>query len=179
MSNQIILWGMLILPWLTLFLMPGEDRKRWMPAALFVMVANTLIIETGVTWQVWETRENLYPLSEMISYVYGALPIGAMWILKYTYGRFWLYSAVQIAGGLILIFLVHPLLHQRGIFVWLDENALSGIGAFATTFIHLISVYLYQMWQEGIFVRLESTNLRDNYYPVLAKPLSKDEEDKE
>lgn len=179
MSNQIILWGMLILPWLTLMVMPRQDIKRWMPAALFVMVANTLIIEAGVTWKVWQTQENIYPLNEMISYVYGALPIGAMWILKYTYGRFWLYSLMQIAGGLVLIFLVQPLLHQRGIFVWLNENALSGVGAFAITVVHLISVYLYQMWQEGIFVRPEKTNSWAKLLPALAKPLSKDEEDNE
>lgn len=72
-----------------------------------------------------------------------------------------------------------PLFHQRGIFVWLNENALSGIGAFATTVAHLISVYLCQMWQEGIFVRPERTNSWEKFLPVLAKPLSRDEKDKE
>ncbi|MDR3590460.1 MAG: hypothetical protein P4N41_12475 [Negativicutes bacterium] len=177
MSNQVILWGMLILPWLTLFFMPKEDIKRWMPAALFVMVTNTLIVETGVTWKVWETHENVYPLNEMISFVYGALPVGAMWILKYTYGRFWLYTAVQIMGGLVLILFVQPMLHRRGIFVWLDEKALGGIGAFATTVVHLISVYLYQMWQEGIFVRVKSTGFLPELQPAAAKPLSKEHDD--
>lgn len=178
MSNQVILWSMLILPWLTLFFMPKEDIKRWMPAALFVMVTNTLIVDVGVNWKVWETRENVYPLSEMISFVYGALPIGAMWILKYTYGRFWLYAAVQTAGGLVLILLVQPLLHRRGIFVYLDENALAGIGAFVTTVVHYISVYLYQMWQDGILIRSKRTGLSANVQPAAAKPLDKDEQDK-
>jgi hypothetical protein len=141
------------------------------------MVTNTLIIEAGVTWKIWETHENVYPLNEMISFVYGTLPIGAMWILKYTYGRFWLYTAVQIVGGLVLILLVQPLLHHRGIFVWLDENALGGIGAFSTTVVHLISVYLYQMWQEGIFVRSESASFLPGLQPAAAKPLDQEEQD--
>ncbi|GMA98413.1 hypothetical protein [Pelosinus sp. IPA-1] len=178
MSNQIILWSMLILPWLTLFFMPREEIKRWMPAALFVIVTNTLIVDVGVTWKVWETRENVYPLSEMISFVYGALPIGAMWILKYTYGRFWSYAIVQIIGSLLLILLVQPLLHRRGIFVWLDENALAGIGAFTTTVVHLISVYIYQMWQDGILFSSERINISPNLQPTAAKPLDKNEQDK-
>jgi uncharacterized membrane protein len=177
-SNQVILWSMLILPWVTLFFMPREDIKRWMPAALFVMVTNTLIVDAGVTWKIWETHENAYPLNEMISFVYGALPIGAMWILKYTYGRFLLYSAVQIACSLVLILLVQPLLHRRGIFVWIDENALGGIGAFTTTFVHFILVYIYQMWQEAIFVHSQRSSYSPNLQPAAAKPLDQDEQDK-
>jgi hypothetical protein len=177
-SNQVILWSMLILPWLTLFFMPRADIKRWMPAALFVIVTNTLIVEAGVTWRIWETHENIYPLNEMISFVYGALPIGAMWILKYTYGRFWLYAATQIAGSLVLILLVQPILHRRGIFVWIDENALAGIGAFTTTVVHFIFVYIYQMWQEGIFVHSEQTRSSLALQPAAAKPLEQNEKDK-
>jgi hypothetical protein len=178
MSNQTILWGMLILPWLTLLFMPKEDIKRWMPAALFVVVSNTLIIEVGIAWQIFETRENVYPLSEMISYVYGALPVGSMWILKYTYGRFWLYAAIQTIGSFVLILLVQPLLHRRGIFVWIDETDLAGIGAFMTTVVHFIAVYLYQMWQEGIFLRSEIPSFSANVHPALAKPLPKERGDK-
>jgi len=110
MSNKAILWSMLVPPWLTLFFMKRQEIKRWIPAALFVMVTNTIIVEVGVTWHIWETHENAYPLSEMISYIYGVLPVGAMWILKYTYGRFWLYAAVQLAGSLVLVLVVQRLL---------------------------------------------------------------------
>jgi hypothetical protein len=169
---------MLFLPWLTLFLMSKEDIKRWMPAALFVIATNTLIIDAGVTLKLWETRENVYPLSEMISYVYGALPVGAMWILKYTYGRFLLYAAAQIMGSLVLIFLVQPLLHRREIFVWLDKDMFAGIGAFTITLVHFISVYLYQMWQESVFVRSGRTEFSANLHPAVAKPLPKEQGEK-
>ncbi len=178
MSNQTFLWGMLILPWLTLFFMPKTDIKKWMPAALFVIATNTIIIDAGVTLKLWETRENIYPLNEMISYVYGALPIGAMWILKYTYGRFWLYTAVQIMGSFVLIFWVQPLLHRREIFVWLDNDMFAGFGAFAITVIHLLSVYLYQMWQESVFVHSERPVSASHLQPVMAKPLPEEQSEK-
>ncbi len=174
MSNQAILWSMLILPWLTLFFMPKKDIKRWMPAALFVIATSTIIIDAGVTWKIWETRENTYPLNEMLSYTYGTLPVGAMWILRFTYGRFWWYAAVQTVFSLVLILLVQPLLHRRGIFVWVDSDALAGIGAFTTTVVHFLSLYLYQMWQDGIFVRSEKASFSADLQPAAAKPLPKD-----
>ncbi len=177
MSNQVIVWSMLILPWLTLFFMPREDIKKWMPAVLFVMVTNTIIVDVGVTLKIWETRENIYPFNEMISFVYGALPIGSMWILKYTYGRFWLYTVAQIIGSFVLILLVQPWLHRRGIFVWIDENDLAGIGAFSTTLAQLILVYIYQAWQESVFVHFKQSNLSSNLQPAAAKPLDQNDQD--
>jgi hypothetical protein len=168
---------MLIVPWITLFFMPKEEIKRWMPAALFVMVTNTIIVDVGVTWKVWETHQNVYPLSEMISFVYGALPIGAMWILKFTYGRFWLYAVVQVIFSLVFILLVQPFLHRRGIFVWVDADALAGIGAFTTTVVHLISLYLYQMWQDEALVAAERSTVSSKLQPAAAKPLGQDEQD--
>lgn len=178
MSNQTILWGMLFLPWLTLFLMPKKDIKRWMPAALFVIVTNTIIIDAGVTFKLWETRENIFPLNEMISYVYGALPVGSMWILKYTYGRFLWYTAAQIIGSFVLIFLVQPLLHRREIFVWLNQDMFAGFGAFVLTVIHLIAVYLYQRWQESVFVPAERTESSPHLQPAAARPLPEEQAEK-
>ena len=175
MSNQAIVWSMLIPPWLTLFFMKREEIKRWMPAALFVMVTTTIIHEVGFTWGIWETYENTYPLGHMISFTYGALPVGSMWILKYTYGRFWLYTAVQLGGSLMLVFVVQPWLHIRGIFVYIDHNnVLAGIGAFSTTVVHFLLVYLYQMWQDEGLVLPERKRFSENLQPAVAKPLPHD-----
>ncbi|WP_021167554.1 hypothetical protein SOV_18100 [Sporomusa ovata DSM 2662] len=171
MTNQVIVWSMLIPPWLTLFFMKRQEIKRWMPAALFVIVTTTIIHEVGFTWGIWETHENTYPLGHMISFTYGALPVGAMWILKYTYGRFWLYAAVQLVGSLTLVLLVQPWLHIRGIFVYIDQNnALAGIGAFSTTLGHFLLVYLYQMWQDEGLVLSKRKSSSISLQPAATKP---------
>jgi hypothetical protein len=36
-TNQVMLWGMLIVPLLTLFFMPREDLKRFMPVAFLAI----------------------------------------------------------------------------------------------------------------------------------------------
>lgn len=180
MSNQVIVWSMLIPPWLTLFFMKREEIKRWMPAALFVIVTTTIIHEVGFTWGIWETIENTYPLGHMISFTYGALPVGAMWILKYTYGRFWLYTAVQLGGSIILVYVIQPWLHIRGIFVYIDHNnALAGIGAFSTTVIHLLSVYLFQMWQDEVLILPNQKYNHQTFQPAIAKPMPDDSQNDE
>lgn len=153
MNNQVILWSMLILPWLTLFFMKKEDIKRWMPLALFTMVTGTIIIDSGVGLGIFEIRENTYPLKEIISYNYGVLPVVTMWIFKYTYGRFWLCAVIELIFSVGFIRIIHPWLHRRGILVWTDPAAIGGLGAFVTTVVHFVSIYVYQMWQEGIFAR--------------------------
>lgn len=176
MSNQAALWSMLVLPWLTLAFMKREEIKKWMPAALFVMVTSTLIIEAGITFKLWETHETTFPLNEMISYVYGTLPVGAMWILKYTYGRFWLYATVQVVGSLVLILLVQPWLHNRDSFVYVNPNNLAGMGPFAITVVHLLLVYFYQMWQEEVLVTAETSGSTAALQPAAAKPVQEEEE---
>ena len=48
MRNQVILWGMLIIPWLSLFLMLGKDVKRFMPAKLFTTLLCIISCEVGI-----------------------------------------------------------------------------------------------------------------------------------
>jgi hypothetical protein len=47
MSNQVLLWSMLILPWLTLFFMSTENIKKWTPVALFSALTSVLAVELG------------------------------------------------------------------------------------------------------------------------------------
>lgn len=96
MSNQAILWSMLILPWLTLFLMKKEDIKRFMPVALFTAVTQAIIVEVGITLGfLGGGRETLFPLNQMPTFTYGAISVFTMWIFKFTYERFGLYIAVN------------------------------------------------------------------------------------
>lgn len=131
--------------------MDKNEIKRWMPMAVFTMVTNTLIIDSGVGLNIFQIRENIFPLNEMISYNYGLLPVGTIWIFKYTYRKFWLCSIVEIIFSLVFIRLLHPFLHNRGILVWTNPESIGGIGAFTVTIIHYLIIYIYQMWQGKIF----------------------------
>lgn len=175
MNNQVILWSMLILPWLTLFFMKKEDIKRYMPAALFAAITSIAIIEAGETLKWWAIKETVYPLHN-ISYVYGMIPVLTMWLFRFTYGRFWLYMAIDSILNLGFTYLVLGYyLSNRGIFEYI------GITPFQTFLIvtaHGILLYAYQIWQVGVFVRPDRTSFSTNLQPAAPKPLNQDEQDR-
>ncbi|WP_371370982.1 hypothetical protein [Sporomusa aerivorans] len=166
MSNQVILWAML-LPWLTLFFMDREDIKRFMPMALLTAVTGAIIVEAGITLQLWGVRETLYPLNQIPPYIYGAVPAFTIWIFKLTYGRFGLYVATNAVVDLGFAYIVLPWLVTRGIFEFLSSSLL----VYLINIGHEFALYGYQMWQEGIFTRSEKSTYAANLQPVAAKPL--------
>lgn len=168
MTNQVILWSLLIVPWLSLFFMRKEDIKRWMPAALFTIVTSTIITDAGVALKMWVINENVFFLNEMVPVVYGPFPVLTLWILKFTYGRFWLYALTQIIASAFFNLILQPWLGRRGI--WVPVNATLFLASLPSI-PHFASIYLYQMWQEGVFVRSQSNSYLTNLQPAAAKPM--------
>lgn len=91
MNNQIIIWSLFIIPWLSFLLMNKTDVKRLMPVALFSALTSGIIFELGVTAGLWNNLQAPYPLALVQPYNYGANAAIAAWVLRFTYGRFWIY----------------------------------------------------------------------------------------
>lgn len=171
-SNQVILWGGLIVPWLTLFFMPKEDIKRYIAVGFLATILCIVVIETGISYAWWTIRETTYPFVVIPTYTYGLFPVVSMWLFKYTYGRFGLYLAVDTVLNIVFAFAVLPWLGSRGI---LDFDA----GLIAFIFVSVISIIMYgfQIWQEGVFARSERSCTSPNLQPAAAKPLDQNGED--
>jgi len=170
MNNQVILWAMLILPWLTLFFMKKEDIRRFMPLALFTMVVTSIVIEAGITLGLWNIRETTYPLNQTISYVYGFAPVVAVWIFKFTYNKFWIYIAADTVFNLIFGFLFTPWLASRGI----KDLLTSRFSVFLIVTGLAVLLYLYQMWQENAWA--EKRVAAYEVQPALKRPPQEDEQ---
>ncbi|WP_021170635.1 hypothetical protein SOV_27560 [Sporomusa ovata DSM 2662] len=102
MSNQVILWGTLILPWLSLLFMPKKDIKRYISVGLLSTILCIIVIETGIRYAWWAIRETTFPFAVIPTYAYGLFPVFPMWLLKYTYGRFSLYLTVDTILNIVL-----------------------------------------------------------------------------
>lgn len=148
MSNQLILWSMFVVPWLTLLLMKKEDVKRLMPVGLLSALTSVIIHETGLTFNWWIALETAYPL-QLMPYLIGLNPVLTMWVLKFTFRKFWWYLAVEIVlnAGFNIIFLGW-LLSTLGI---LKTNQNPFIGICLTTS-HGMALYAYQLWQDGALI---------------------------
>lgn len=170
MSNQVILWSAIILPWFTLFFMRREDIKRFMPVGLFSALMSIIVVEVGENLGWFIFGETAYPL-ETPAYIFGLNIITTMWLFYFTYGRFWTYLAIDAVLNFGFIYLFHVyilgsmgIFREVGITPW--ENAL------ITTAFGILT-YGYQVWQEGALKRVEGT--RTHIQPVLAKQLPKDQ----
>jgi hypothetical protein len=96
--------------------MKKEDVKRYIPAALFSIVISTIVVDAGVRFGFWNIRETVFPLYEMLPYMYGLYPVATMWILKYTNGSFLIYMAINAILDLVFSYIyLKYLIAVRGI----------------------------------------------------------------
>ncbi|SMC35092.1 hypothetical protein [Sporomusa malonica] len=176
MSNQVLLWSMLILPWLTLFFMPKENIKRWMPIALFSALTSVLAVELGENLGWFIYGETAYPLRTPSYIIFGLNIVITMWLFNFLYGRFWRYIIIDTVLNFGFIYLFHVyFLGSRGLFHEVGITPLQN--ALIVTFDGVLA-YGYQMWQEGIFARSEikSASYSSNLQPAATKPLPEDQD---
>jgi len=67
-SNQVLLWGTLIVPWLSLFFMPKEEVKRYIAAGLLATLLSIIVTETGIRHRWWAILETTYPFAVIPTY---------------------------------------------------------------------------------------------------------------
>ncbi len=83
MNNHTTFWIIFILSWITIIFIKRDKLKRYMPAALFTAISSGVIYQIGNALQFWDLKDVIYSLL-----AYGPLPVAALWILRFTYGRF-------------------------------------------------------------------------------------------
>jgi hypothetical protein len=152
MLNKIVLWTVLIAPWLTLFFLKSEHIKRYMPAAIFasyLMVVYNVIAANQKHWVINETIVPwLKPL--FVSGVFGAFPVITLWIFHCTYGNFWKYLMANIIlDFMFAIFPLHYLFENiLGIYKLVNITEWERFLLFV-----ILSVFIYGFykWLEVIF----------------------------
>jgi len=174
-NNQILMWSMLFLPWLTLFFMNKEEIKRFMPVALFSALTSVLVVETGESLGWFIYGEATYPLRTSSYHIFGLNCVTTIWLFHFIYGNFWKYIMIDIVLNFGFIYLFHVyFLGGRGIFHEV------GITPFINALIATtdgVLIYAYQMWQEGIFVRYERTKNLRIIQSEAAKPLDHEKQE--
>lgn len=167
MNNQIILWSILILPWLTLFFMRKEYLKRFMPVAIFSSITSIVIVEVGATFKLWALHETVFPLTHTFPYHLGLAPVATIWLFKFTYSKLWKYIAVDAIYNLAFAFVFTPWLALRGI----RENiGATSLGLYIIVTLHGFLLYVYQMWQEDALVPDVKKLFSPFFQPAATKP---------
>lgn len=106
----------MILPWVTAPLLGKKTFKRYLPAGVFIasMVKLVNVIAKKRKW--WWWYETLHPrLSGEIPFMLGPFFVGSIWILKWTYGKFFRYFALNMLFDGMFTYTAVPFLTKFGI----------------------------------------------------------------
>lgn len=171
MSNQLILWSTLILPWLSLLFIPKKDIKRYLSVGFLSTIFCIIVIEIGIRYGWWAILETTFPFAVIPAYAYGLFPVLPMWLLKYTYERFRLYLTVDTILNIVFAFGILPWFGRIRI---VDFDFSDGYIVFVFETIIAIILYRFQTWQEDIYVRSERKKFSSSLQPAAAKPLPQD-----
>ena len=96
-NDKLLLILMTILPWFSVPFIGGKTLKRFFPGSIFMslyLIAEGRFAEKKKWWWFpYSIKRNV--LAEL-PLIFGPFFVGALWILKYTYGKFNLYLLVNI-----------------------------------------------------------------------------------
>lgn len=160
MSNKVLLWIMLVVPWSSLILMKPRSIKRYAPVVLLSMWLLTVTQEIAYTNNWWKNLDKIVSWGSItnISLMYGTFSLGTYWIFYFTFGSFWIYLLTNaVIDGIWLIF-IPPYFDQIGIFRF-GPNMNAWI-LFLICTVQAVILYGYQVWQEGIYK--EEVNRNEN-----------------
>ncbi|MFE8702837.1 hypothetical protein ACFYKX_19720 [Cytobacillus sp. FJAT-54145] len=114
--TKIILLALLISPWITVPLLGKDTIRRFLPATIFILLVVRLESMIAKRRKWWWFYEKLHPkLGGEFPLLWGPFLIGAMWILKYTFGRFYTYLVTNLIVDGIFTFPLMSLFKNLGI----------------------------------------------------------------
>ncbi|WP_066303522.1 hypothetical protein [Bacillus sp. FJAT-29814] len=106
MFVSFIRFGLFLIPWLSVFFIPKNEFKKYMPVATFGSLLALVQSILSVPFKWWTVKGGLLNKAfNDFGFIFGPFFIGTIWIFKLTYGKPWLYS---LANLLMDVFLAFP-----------------------------------------------------------------------
>jgi len=150
--SKIVLWAILVVPWLTLFLLKKEQIKHFMPVGIlssFLMLLYNLVAYNEKHWIV---KVHILPWLKpsFEPFVLSVFIVTTIWIFHFTFQRFWLYLITNIVLNFMFAIFPIPYLLQNKLEIY-QLVKITPWGRFLIFIIISIVLYGYQKWQEEIF----------------------------
>ena len=114
--RKLILLAITVLPWLSFPFLGKQAIKRFTFASIFagVLILIQSVIAYNRGW--WKVYTRLIPnVMGEVPFVIGPFYIGALWILKLTYGKFMRYSLTNLGVDFFHIYVFVAWLKKLGI----------------------------------------------------------------
>lgn len=149
--NKVIIVLMTLLPWLSIPLLGMKTFKRFLPGTIFMslyLIAEGRLAEKR-RW--WWFHYNVKPnqLAEW-PLIFGPFFVGAIWILKYTYGKFNTYLTVNLIIDSLFTYFMLDWFKKIG---YVSLVRLNKIQLSIVFMIKMFVLYGFQMVYERLFKR--------------------------
>jgi hypothetical protein len=95
---------MLILSWVTIPFLGKNVLKKYLPAAIFICILTKFLDIYGERKKWWRFYKGISPLNSMDFFNFGPYFVTSLWMLKWFYGRFWLFFTSNTLLQIIFIF---------------------------------------------------------------------------
>ncbi|MEH7308876.1 hypothetical protein [Neobacillus drentensis] len=148
--DKVVIWSLFIIPWISLIFLNRLSIRRYMPVALFATVLNTIIAQMAWSYNWWKFKDTLFTWDKIapLFTVYGVFLIGTIWIFHFTFRKFWIYICVNLLIDLFYGMGLTKMLNKLGS---RENGSFSPFQNLLAMTILAVILYLYQLWQEGIF----------------------------
>jgi hypothetical protein len=148
--SRIVLWAMLIIPWLTLFILKKEKVKHYMPVGILASFLMALYNVVAFNQKHWTIKVVLIPWLKplFVPGVLGLFLITTIWVFYFTYPHLWLYFITNIVVDFMFAFFpVHYIL-QNKLMIYELVN-IAPWGRFLIFISFSIVLFCYQKWQDS------------------------------
>jgi len=143
---QLLLWFLLIAPWLLLIPLDSKRVKHFLSVVFFTIFLSTIYWQMADVWNWWKVTNNVFFLKNISSFAYGFLPVTTILVFYFTYQNVWLFFGTNIIMDAFQAFIVSPFVFER--FGLYKMNSMSNFGLFLLLISHVPIIFLYQKWYE-------------------------------
>jgi hypothetical protein len=146
--SKIVLWAILVIPWLTLFLLKKEQVKHFMPVGILASFLMLLYNLVAYNEKHWIIKVHIFPWLKpsFESFILGGFLVITIWVFHFTYQRFWIYLLTNIIIDFMFAVFPLPYLLQNKLGIYQLVN-ITPWGRFIIFVIISIVIYGYQKWQ--------------------------------
>ncbi|KKI90408.1 hypothetical protein WQ54_20840 [Bacillus sp. SA1-12] len=148
MKIKVILYGVLIISWASLFKLDKFSFKRYLPVGILTAFLYTILSAINEKTKWWVVKKSILPkLPSNFPFAFGPFIFLPIWLFKLTLGRFWLYLTINIGLG---IFFAYPL---TTLFEKVNIYKMKNMSRIQLVFLSVSSsviLYLYQVFLEEV-----------------------------
>ncbi len=95
--TRLLLLVMMVVPWVSVLLMDKRTFRQFLPASILISLVVRLESYLAEKRKWWWIYDKLHPkVRGETPLIWGPFIIGSMWILKFTYGKFYIYLLLNL-----------------------------------------------------------------------------------